>query len=189
LHPQALEGSDAGRPKRRPAGRLLCLAPGGDACGAGRDGISHPPPRPCRPREPPRAKETRRCHRPGHRRVLECRPAARPRGPGGSGRPVPSPILARHGWRPRMPSHPEPKPTGVTGWRPLTRQAPLTMWEGSTLSLIWTAMLVISVAFALLQGEGGAQAITQGVIDGAENAVVFAFGLVGDRTSVVQGQA
>ncbi len=78
-----------------------------------------------------------------------------------------------------MPSHPEPKPTGVTGWRPLTRQAPLTMWEGSTLNLIWTAMLVISVAFALLQGEGGAQAITQGVIDGAENAVVFAFGLVG----------
>ncbi len=47
-------------------------------------------------------------------------------------------------------------------------------------------MLVISVAFALLQGEGGAQAITQGVINGAENAVVFAFGLIGDPGFLVR---
>ena len=47
------------------------------------------------------------------------------------------------------------------------------------MNLIWTAILAISVVFALLSGENGAGAITKGVIDGAENAVIFAFGLIG----------
>lgn len=47
------------------------------------------------------------------------------------------------------------------------------------MNLIWTTILIASVAFALSQGESGTQLITQGVIDGAENAVTFAFGLIG----------
>lgn len=44
---------------------------------------------------------------------------------------------------------------------------------------VWTMLLVISVVFALAAGADGGKRITQGVIDGAENAVAFAFGLAG----------
>lgn len=47
------------------------------------------------------------------------------------------------------------------------------------MNLVWTAILAISVIFALATGDDGAAAITKGVIDGAENAVIFAFGLIG----------
>lgn len=47
------------------------------------------------------------------------------------------------------------------------------------MNLIWTAILVASVAFALASGGDGGKRITQGVIDGAENAVIFTFGLIG----------
>jgi len=46
-------------------------------------------------------------------------------------------------------------------------------------NLIWTAILAVSVLLAFLQGADGATAVTQGVVKGAEDAVVFAFGLIG----------
>jgi len=47
------------------------------------------------------------------------------------------------------------------------------------MNVIWTALLALSVCFALGDGPQGAARLTQGVLDGAENAVAFAFGLVG----------
>lgn len=47
------------------------------------------------------------------------------------------------------------------------------------MNYIWTALLVVSIAFALAGGADGGKRITQGVIEGAENAVIFAFGLIG----------
>ena len=47
------------------------------------------------------------------------------------------------------------------------------------MNLIWTAIIAISVVYAVLSGDNGAGSITKGVIEGAENAVIFAFGLIG----------
>lgn len=47
------------------------------------------------------------------------------------------------------------------------------------MNLIWTAMIVLGVAYAALQGNAGARVITDALIDGAEGAVSFAFALVG----------
>lgn len=51
------------------------------------------------------------------------------------------------------------------------------------MNVIWTALLALSVCYALAVGSpasgSSAARITQGVLDGAENAVAFAIGLVG----------
>lgn len=47
------------------------------------------------------------------------------------------------------------------------------------MNAIWTAMIVVGVLFALAQGEEGARQVTRGILSGAENAVTFAFGLIG----------
>lgn len=47
------------------------------------------------------------------------------------------------------------------------------------INLLWTAMIAAGILFALTGGQNVAAAVTKGVIDGAESAVRFAFGLVG----------
>lgn len=47
------------------------------------------------------------------------------------------------------------------------------------MSAIWTAILALSVCYALAGGPQGAHAVTQGVLQGAQSAVTFAFGLIG----------
>lgn len=47
------------------------------------------------------------------------------------------------------------------------------------MNLIWTAMIALGVAFAALRGDSGARVITDALIHGAENAVSFAFALIG----------
>jgi len=46
-------------------------------------------------------------------------------------------------------------------------------------NLIWTLLIVASVAVALLGGDGAPERITVGLAKGASDAVTFAFGLIG----------
>ena len=47
------------------------------------------------------------------------------------------------------------------------------------MNLIWTAILVVSVLLRSCKRADGGTAVTQGVVKGAEDAVIFAFGLIG----------
>lgn len=47
------------------------------------------------------------------------------------------------------------------------------------MNVIWAVMLIVSVLYAIPQGGVGAHLVTQGIIKGAEEAVIFAFGLIG----------
>ena len=47
------------------------------------------------------------------------------------------------------------------------------------MNAVWTGMIVVGILFALPQGEEGARQVTRGILSGAENAVTFAFGLIG----------
>lgn len=47
------------------------------------------------------------------------------------------------------------------------------------MNLIWTLLIVASVAVALLGGDGAPERITVGLAKGASDAVTFAFGLIG----------
>ncbi len=47
------------------------------------------------------------------------------------------------------------------------------------MNIIWTFIIVVGVLFALPQGPDGARELTNGLIKGAEDAVIFAFGLIG----------
>ena len=47
------------------------------------------------------------------------------------------------------------------------------------MNLIWTAMIVLAVGYAALQGDAGARMVTSALVQGAESAVSFAFALIG----------
>jgi len=47
------------------------------------------------------------------------------------------------------------------------------------MNLVWTALIVAGVGFAIVQGETGGERVTQGIVNGAKDAVSFAFGLLG----------
>lgn len=47
------------------------------------------------------------------------------------------------------------------------------------MNTIWTAIVIAGVIFAFPQGSDGARHVTNGLIKGAEEAVVFTFGLIG----------
>ncbi len=47
------------------------------------------------------------------------------------------------------------------------------------MNLVWTAMIVLAVGYAALQGAAGGQVVTAALVQGAENAVSFAFALIG----------
>lgn len=47
------------------------------------------------------------------------------------------------------------------------------------MNVVWTVIIAVGVLFAFPKGGEGARLVTDGLIKGAEDAVVFAFGLIG----------